>query len=90
MNEGMAKALAVDFVGSFLMAFVLVHAIRYAEATTVPQGMAVGFFNWLGFVAVVTIGNVTYERKPFKLFLLINGYLLISLLVMGALLAVWG
>ncbi len=90
MKEGMAKALAVEFVGSLLMAFVLVHAIRYAEATTVPQGMAVGFFNWLGFVAVVTIGNVTYQRKPFKLFLLINGYLLISLLVMGAILAVWG
>ena len=90
MKEGMAKALAVEFVGSLLMAFVLVHAIRYAGASTVSQGMAVGSFSWLGFVAVVTIGNVTYERKPFKLFLLINGYLLISLLVMGAILAVWG
>ena len=39
---------------------------------------------------MVTIGNVTYERKPFKLFLLMNGCLLISLLVMGAILAVWG
>ena len=90
MKDGMAAALAVEFVGSLLMAFVLVHAIRYAGATTATQGMAVGFFNWLGFVAVVTIGAVTYERKPFKLFLLINGYLLISLLVMGAILAVWG
>ncbi|SRR5712692_3426787 len=90
MKEGMGKALVVECFGSFLMAFVLVHAIRYAGATTVPQGMAVGFFNWLGFVAVVTIGNVTYLRKPFKLFLLMNGYLLISLLVMGAILAVWG
>jgi hypothetical protein len=90
MKEGMAKALAVEFVGSLLMAFVLVHAVRYAGATTAPQGVAVGFFNWLGFVAVVTIGTVTYDRKPFKLFLLINGYLLTSLLVMGAILAVWG
>lgn len=90
MKAGMARALAVEFIGSLLMAFVLVHAIRYAGATTVPEGMAVGFFNWLGFVAVVTIGNVTYQRKPFELFLLINGYLLTSLLVMGAILAVWG
>jgi hypothetical protein len=90
MKEGMPKALAVEFVGSLLMAFVLVHAVRYAGAATAAWGMAVGFFNWLGFVAVVTIGGVTYERKPFKLFLLINGYLLISLLVMGAILAVWG
>lgn len=90
IKEGMGKALVVDFVGSLLMAFVLVHAIRYAGATTVPQGLAVGFFNWLGFVVVVTIGNVTYERKPFGMFLLNNGYLLISLLAMGAILAVWG
>lgn len=89
MKEGMPKALVVEFVGSLLMAFVLAHAVRYAGATTAAQGMAVGFFNWLGFVAVVTIGGVTYEQKPFKLFLLINGYLLISLLVMGAILAVW-
>jgi hypothetical protein len=90
MKEGMGKALIVDFVGSFLMAFVLVHAIRYAGAMTVPQGLAVAFFNWLGFVAVVTIATVTYERKPFRLFLLNNAYLLLSLLVMGAILAVWG
>ncbi len=90
MKEGMGKAVAVDVVGSFIMAFVLVHAVRYAGATTTPEGMAVGFFNWLGFVAVVTIGTVTYERKPFKLFLLNNGYFLISLVVMGAILAVWG
>lgn len=90
MKAGMARALAVEFVGSLIMAFVLVHAVRYAGATTAVQGMAVGLLNWLGFVAVVTIGSVTYERKPFDLFLLINGYLLISLVVMGAILAVWG
>lgn len=90
MKDGMGKAVAVDVVGSFIMAFVLVHAVRYAGAETVPQGMAVGFFNWLGLVAVVTIGTVTYEKKPFGLFLLNNGYLLISLLTMGAILAIWG
>ena len=37
-----------------------------------------------------TIGSVTYERKPFMLFLLNNGYLLLSLLAMSAILAVWG
>ena len=89
MKEGMAKALAVELVGSLLMAFVLAHAVRYAGARTATQGMAVGFFNWLGFIAVVTIGTVTYLKKPFALFLLQNGYLLISLLAMGAILAVW-
>ena len=90
MKERIAQALAVDILGSFVMAFVLVQAIRYAGAVTVPHGMAVGFWTWLGFVAVSTIGTVTFERKPFKLFLLNNGYTLLSLLIMGAILAVWG
>jgi hypothetical protein len=90
MREGMAKAVVVDIIGSFVMAFVLFHAIRYAEASTILQGLAVGFFCWLGFIAVAAITTVTYERKPFALFLLNNGYLLISLLLMGAIMAVWG
>jgi hypothetical protein len=90
MKAGMAKALVVDFIGSLVMAFVLAHVIRYAGATTVLEGLAVGFWCWLGFVAVATVTTVTYERKPFNLFLLSNGYLLIALLAMGAILAVWG
>jgi Protein of unknown function (DUF1761) len=90
MKARFGTAIATDFVGSLIMAFVLVHAIRYAEATTALSGMIVGFFNWLGFIAVVTIGNVTYLQKPLGLFLLMNGYLLLSLLAMGAILAVRG
>ena len=89
MQERMGRALVVDIVGSFLMAFVLAHVIGWAEATTVLQGLTVGFFLWLGFVVVVTIHTVTYERKPFALFVLHNGYHLISLVVMSAILAVW-
>ncbi|HTM07510.1 MAG TPA: DUF1761 domain-containing protein [Verrucomicrobiae bacterium] len=90
MKSEMARAVAIDFVGSLIMAFVLLHAVKYAGAESAAQGMAVGFFNWLGFIAVVTIGTVTYLRKPFQLFLVQNGYLLLSLLAMGAILAVWG
>lgn len=90
MNAGIVRAVAIDLIGSVVMAFVLLHAVKYAGAATAAQGMAVAFFNWLGFVAVVTIGTVTYLQKPFQLFLIQNGYLLLSLLAMGAILAVWG
>ena len=89
LKANFARAVTVDVIGSLIMAFVLAHAVRYAGVTTAALGGAVGFLNWLGFVAVVTIGTVTYERKPFELFLLNNGYLLLSLVVMGAMLAVW-
>jgi hypothetical protein len=50
---------------------------------------AVGFFNWLGFVAVATLGSVTFEKRPLQLYLINNGYLLLALLIMGTVLAVW-
>ena len=49
----------------------------------------VGFFNWLGFVAVATLGSVTFEKRPLKLYLINNGYLFLALLLMGAVLAIW-
>jgi hypothetical protein len=89
MKPGFPKAIAVDVVGSLVMAFVLVHAVHYAGAATAPQGAAVGFFNWLGFVAVVTLAMNVYERKPLALFFINNGFQLIALVIMGVILAVW-
>jgi hypothetical protein len=89
VRAGLPKALVSDALGSFIMAFVLVHAVHYAGAHTAILGAAVGFFNWLGFVAVVTINSVVHEGRPFRHFLINNGYQLISLLLMGAIVAVW-
>jgi len=88
-GQGLPKALVVDFIGSFLMALVLFHTIRWSGAQTVVEGLFIGFINWLGFVAVANVSTVTYERKPVKLYLLNNGYQLVSILAMGAILAVW-
>ena len=89
MKEGLVKALIPDVIGAFVMAFVLVHAVHYAGAASLGEGAAVGFFNWLGFVAVATLGTVTFEKRPLKLYLINNAYWLIALLIMGAILAIW-
>jgi len=89
MKKGLVKFSIAGFVCDVVMAFVLVHAIRYANATGFTQGMCVGFFNWLGFVATVTFIQTFYEYRPVKLWLINNGYLLLSLLIMGGILAVW-
>lgn len=41
------------------------------------------------FIAPVTLGVVLWEGKPWKLWVLNNGYQLLSLLVMGVILAIW-
>ena len=86
-------SVILGLVGAFLTSFILDHALIFANAylktSGVGGGLMVGALNWLGFIAPVTIGVVTYEKKPFTLWILNNAYWLISLLVMGVILAVW-
>ena len=89
MKRAFPKAIGVDIVGALVMAYVLVHAVHYAGAHTLGQGAAIGFFGWLGFIGLVTLGQVIYENRPMRHYLINNAYLLISLLIMGAILAVW-
>jgi hypothetical protein len=89
MKAGMGKALAVETVGNFVMAFVLVHAVRYAGAHGALQGAAVGFFDWLGFVLVVALAAAAYEKRPLALVGITTGYQLVGLLIMGAIVAAW-
>jgi vacuolar-type H+-ATPase subunit I/STV1 len=93
LSKGMLKAILSDLVLSLIMAFVLLHAIRYALAPgsrDLPEGLAVAFLNWLGFVAPVHLGLLTYEHKPLRYFLIVSGYQLVTLLAMGAVLTLWG
>lgn len=85
----MMRGMITDLVGGFIMAYVLVHAVHYAGATTLATGAMVGFFNWLGFIGVTTLSSNTWENRPFGLWLIGNSYMLLSLLVMGAIVAVW-
>lgn len=89
MKARMPKLLLGDFVSTFIMAFVLVHAVHYAGANSAALGAAVGFFNWLGFVLVTSFALTAYEQRPWRLFLINNGFQVISLLAMGAILAAW-
>lgn len=89
----MMKAYGSQAVGSLLMAFVLAHALVFAEAylneSGVSAGIQTGFWNWIGFIAPVTLTGVLWEGKPWKLWLLNNGYNLLALCSMGVLLSLW-
>jgi hypothetical protein len=89
----MNKLYAIQFIGSLAMAFVLSHALEFAMTYLgtegVSAGLQTGFWNWLGFVAPVTLASVLWEGKSWKLYLFNNSYYLTVLLVMGVILAVW-
>lgn len=89
----MNKLYAMAFVGSLVMAYVTSHALvfasSYTETTGVSAGLMVGFWNWLGFIAPVTLGGVLWENKSWKLWGFNNAYHLVNLLLMGVILALW-
>lgn len=85
----MPRAIAVDAIGSLLMAFILLHAVTYAGASDLLLGAAVGALNWLGFVAVVLIATNVYEQRPMRSAYIGAGFNLVALVLMGAVLAVW-
>ncbi len=89
VRANLVPSLVAEVITDLVMAFILLHAIYYAGATTLFQGAAVGFLNWLGFIATVSIAQVFYEKKSWRLWSINNGYLVIALIVMGAILAVW-
>jgi hypothetical protein len=89
MKRGMAKAMVVDLVGNLILCFVLVHAIVYAEARTFGQGAAVGFFNWLGFIAVPMLATVFWEQRRWRQYAIQSGFQLVSLVIIVGGLAAW-
>ena len=92
-KSAMMRSYMVQAVGSFIMAFVLAHSLifagTYLNVSGVAAGLQVGFWNWIGFIAPVTVTSVLWEGKSWKLWFLTNGYYLVTLCVMGVLLALW-
>ena len=92
MKPNPAKMVTV-FIGSIVMSFVLSHNIVFGNAffdmSGITGGLMGGFFGWLGFIAPVTLTNVIYEKRSWKLWILDNSFWLVSLLAMGIILSIW-
>ncbi|MCI0566406.1 DUF1761 domain-containing protein [bacterium] len=93
MQKKAIPSYIASFIGAIIMAYVLSHSLTFASAYLnsegVSAGLMAGFWNWLGFVAPITIGIVFWDNKPWKLWFINAGYWLVILLVMGAILGAW-
>lgn len=84
----MSKTYAMSFVGALIMAYILAVVLDLVGVATIAQGLQIGFLIWLGFVATTTLSSVLFENKRTELYLLNNGYNLISTLVMAGILTI--
>lgn len=80
------RSIALSFLITLFIAFMLSLFIDYYGAKTIWQGIGVGFQIWLGFIATITLMPVIYEEGSFKIYLLNNSYYLLSCMIMGAIL----
>ncbi len=86
---GARRAYSWMFVASLLMAYALARILWYAKIQSLCGGAAIGLLAWLGFVATTMGANYLFEGRPCRLYTINAGYPLVSLIVMGAILAAW-
>jgi len=89
MKKTPKMAFLWAFISAFVTAYILANVFQYVGVDGVIEGITTAFWMWLGFVATVTAGMNLWERRPIKLYLINNGYNLLSMIVIGIILAVW-
>lgn len=88
-KKDMGPKYGIMILSSLVMAGVLAVLVKLAWSQTAIGGAKVGALAWLGFVATVGLNSFIFENKPFQLYLINVTYQLVSLVVMGAILAAW-
>lgn len=88
-KQGPGKELAVAFVMSLLLVYVLAHFVQYTKANTALAGVQTAFWLWLGFIASTNMATVLFEQRPLGLYLINMGYQLVGCALAGVILAVW-
>jgi len=94
VKRSMAKSYTILALTTFVMAFVLAHALSFASQITEAEGVlasvTTAIWVWLGFVAPVTLGSVLWENRPWKYWFITSGYYLVALILMAVVMTVWG
>ncbi len=79
----------VLLVALLIMASVLSYFMTFTSAGSFVDGLSLGFMAWLGLSAPAALFMLLRHRTRLSRFLVDGSYLLVVLLLMGAILAVW-
>ncbi len=87
--EPARRWLAAGVLADLATAFVLAILVRLAGATTIAGGIIVALLVWAGSVVTLEIGELIWEKIPFRLFAIRIGDHLVALSAAGAIVAGW-
>ena len=88
-TQSHAKELALAFVMSLVLVYVLAHFVNYTKARNAIGGIQTAFWLWLGFVVATQAPTVIFEGRSFGLFAINVAYQLVGCALAGAILAIW-
>jgi len=83
------KVFTLWIIASLVLSYFLARFVSYTGAFTFGDGMMVGFWVWLGFIAAGVLPVYLFEVRPMKLYFLYIIYQLIALVLMGGVIARW-
>ena len=76
----------ITAAGALVSAITLDWIIGLAGVRTLAGGAIIGLYAGLGFVAPAILSDNLFNERPFKLYLIVAGFPVVGLLVMGAIL----
>ena len=88
-SQSHTKELALAFVMSLVLVYILAHFVNYTKATSALGGIQTAFWIWLGFVVTTQVPTVIFEGRSFGLFAINVAYQLVGCALAGAILAIW-
>lgn len=88
--KGGAGPYLVAGLSKLVMAFCLGRLLALVDAVSVGNGIALGLFLWIGFVATTLSVNHRFQMKPWALTVIDGGYWLAVLVTMGVVIGLFG
>ena len=82
------------YIGSFVLGLILAYATAIAlarrpEDQTAQQGVSFALFMGIALYATQTLNQALYESRPFALWLIDAGYVVVGFAIMGAIIGGW-
>jgi uncharacterized RDD family membrane protein YckC len=82
-------SMATGVVASLVNAWVLAVLALSLGGKTLTDGVILGLLCWLGFMATITAAQISFEKKPWGLWLLNNVHNVIVQVVMAGIVTAW-
>lgn len=88
-RNSMVRGYVLAFIAALIIASILSFTLLALGTDSIGNGIIAAVILWVGFTGATIGVNMTFERKPFSLFVIEAGYHLLTLIVYSIVLSIW-